>query len=1048
MTSIVPLISEDEELALALSQLYLDTSNDHATAILFVRPRVMRRVIRWKQSIDSHSCDSLSWPVRAPVVSAQELSLSLFVTLPQSANDILYLCEPDWYFNYDASFEKKYRFYARLLAIEAIDQKIAQQDLSDAAIQREIQQIGPRVWDEIVAVIASEHISCRRETLPQLHRKAIAWLIDTLNTFPDLEHRFLPILQVDSIRDWLNQTEYQTLYQAYMTAPPRKQNGSVEPPRGSIDEMVDEPVTVPEFGLQELPNTGNVVRDVVAAVKSCRRAGEPIDRVRTPIVQRLSEQITQPLCRQLSVEFTAEEWAEALFPYVPLAAKGFWTRAARGLYELQRLAKNTSSPIEKINPYRWLFSLGKKPVSIELKYAHITQRLRHFQKALKHFQKANATPAQLHSLSGFFSGAIQSSDRDAQFAFTDLIKSKFIEAEIDPQNLPEKTALGVIADELVDLIKDRGYIRFSDVRDAIARNALKLPDLQSFKALITGDQLLILDQKLAQSLRGVYKPGEIYMRFIQRGTSIAFGTSLGRWISKYLLFPFGGAFLIVEFARYIYHETSNLYGYLSGEAIHVGKEPVSEGGVIIIGGVTIAVGFLLLGLLHSRWVRTLGKALLNGLSFVLRALFIEFPRIVWQEILSPILYDSYLARLTEHYFLLPLLLTAVGWGFAYLFKMPREQLAFVAGTCFVAGLLFAQTPQGQQFKEMLLNSVTDTLRAIHQNLIRGLITFIRDVFRRFQDWFDQALYSVDEWLHYKSWQSASNKALKKVLLVFWLPIEYCIRFAFNLLLEPQLNPLKHFPVVTVSHKLLLPMIPSVVQTTGLNVESVTLLIACIPGIFGFIVWELKENWRLYESNRPEGIQPVVMGHHGETMRGYLQPRFHSGTVPKLYREIRKKLRKEVRTGIHVELRDELETLRHVRESIEDVFEREIHELLKKTTSSFSMRLEQVTVCLQTVHLRLYVDGIAPSVSLVLALVQSSEDRDKSAIQASFNPPDPECYTLLKESRPAHARIFETAIAGLCRMFDAEPPRELSHIEAIDSWREWKEFWNSRKSKEK
>ena len=45
----------------------------------------------------------------------------------------------------------------------------------------------------------------------------------------------------------------------------------------------------------------------------------------------------------------------------------------------------------------------------------------------------------------------------------------------------------------------------------------------------------------------------------------------------------------------------------------------------------------------------------------------------------------------------------------------------------------------------------------------------------------------------------------------------------------------------------------------------------IPGIFGFLAWELKENWRLYAANRPPRLKPVVLGHHGETMRGLLRP---------------------------------------------------------------------------------------------------------------------------------------------------------------------------------
>ena len=38
----------------------------------------------------------------------------------------------------------------------------------------------------------------------------------------------------------------------------------------------------------------------------------------------------------------------------------------------------------------------------------------------------------------------------------------------------------------------------------------------------------------------------------------------------------------------------------------------------------------------------------------------------------------------------------------------------------------------------------------------------------------------------------------------------------------------------------------------------------LPGVFGFLVWELKENWRLYAANRPRDLHPVMVGSHGES----------------------------------------------------------------------------------------------------------------------------------------------------------------------------------------
>ena len=43
------------------------------------------------------------------------------------------------------------------------------------------------------------------------------------------------------------------------------------------------------------------------------------------------------------------------------------------------------------------------------------------------------------------------------------------------------------------------------------------------------------------------------------------------------------------------------------------------------------------------------------------------------------------------------------------------------------------------------------------------------------------------------------------------------------------------------------------NTTALSV------VWLLPGIPGFLVWELKENWRLYAANRPEDLRPVTSG---------------------------------------------------------------------------------------------------------------------------------------------------------------------------------------------
>ena len=144
-----------------------------------------------------------------------------------------------------------------------------------------------------------------------------------------------------------------------------------------------------------------------------------------------------------------------------------------------------------------------------------------------------------------------------------------------------------------------------------------------------------------------------------------------------------------------------------------------------------------------------------------------------------------------------------------------------------------------------------------------------------------------------------------MLSFFWFFVTYLVRIYVNLFLEPTVNPIKHFPVVTVAAKLIVPFFgilfplfetPFLPLGTAVAKSMATLNIILLPGIFGFLVWELRENWRLYRANRSLVLRPAVIGHHGETMSRLLRPGFHSGTVPNLYAKLRRAERQSYRSG--------------------------------------------------------------------------------------------------------------------------------------------------------
>ena len=90
-------------------------------------------------------------------------------------------------------------------------------------------------------------------------------------------------------------------------------------------------------------------------------------------------------------------------------------------------------------------------------------------------------------------------------------------------------------EEMLDRIVELGFLTFSDLRDTISRNQLKMPDLHDPYEFARGDPLLRLDRHLATALDGVYRPGEIYLRWLERLTAPAFGTTIGRWLVLFVL---------------------------------------------------------------------------------------------------------------------------------------------------------------------------------------------------------------------------------------------------------------------------------------------------------------------------------------------------------------------------------------------------------------------------------------------------------------------------------------------------------------------------------
>ena len=452
---------------------------------------------------------------------------------------------------------------------------------------------------------------------------------------------------------------------------------------------------------------------------------------------------------------------------------------------------------------------------------------------------------------------------------------------------PWRLARDRVAAELADLAVQRGYTQLGDLRDRVAAGDAKLPDLLSVPGARVADPLLRLDRALARRLGGVHRRGEIYLRGLQRVSSAVFGTAPGRWATRFVLLPFGGAFVGLEGLQHLVHAILSAAG--AHAEVHLTSLPA-----------LVVTGLFLLGLLHAPAFRGAVRGALRGLGRGLRWVFVEAParlaRLPWvRRVLR-----SRLARALGRW--------AWRWGRA----APLGALAWILGDAagwgpsarggataagLAVGWALVESRLGRDLEEGVWDLLARAWTQTRDRFLPGLYRAVMEGFAWLVDQIERRLYAVDEALRFRGGDGPLAIVIKILGGGVWRVISYLTRLYVNLLIEPQVNPIKHFPVVTVSHKIILPMavqltealriplVPALGEVVGTAVAATTVVL--LPGVFGFLVWELKANWRLYHANRPATLQPWVVGSHSETVARLVRPGFHAGTLPKAFRRLRR-----------------------------------------------------------------------------------------------------------------------------------------------------------------
>jgi hypothetical protein len=663
---------------------------------------------------------------------------------------------------------------------------------------------------------------------------------------------------------------------------------------------------------------GNVVRSAILRTKAARLVGRSLaGQARSGAADDMVA-LSRRLASALGVDsIRSAAFCSALGALVARTDVGIWSVEARLLYDLQSVCIDQEREVFQLDLKGWLLSGGRRPLKRPLPNQKCIRMSKHLRSAAGRLANAGIDEESRATLTRSLQDAAHATESKVRERFGPLIARALERAGLIAANLPERISFNRMTDELLDRVVEKNYLTMGEVRDAIARSDLRQPDLSGPRELWRGDRVLRANRRLAVSLDGVYHPGEIYLRALQRASLLMFGTRVGRWLVRFVALPYGGAagaLLTVQ----------ELLGFAR---VHVEMTNLWTVGVL---------GTLILLMLHSPTFFSLAKVVGAESWRGVRLVFFDAPAWVLARPAVRTLLASRFFDVSRRLLLQPAACAALTYAIAYRLDHDLRVSSGLAVLAFTLTATFLGTRFGREMEDVATDAALLGWRRLSVDLLPGLARFILDLFARVLEAVDRVIYAVDEKLRFRSGEGRGSLYAKAVLGAVWGLLTYILRIIINLFVEPTVNPIKHFPTVTVAAKMLVPYLIPLSHAIAFRLKFLWSWVGktiawsalgFLPGLAGFIVWELKENWKLFEANRPRNLVPVMIGHHGETMRRLVLPGFHSGTIPKLFTKLRHTERQAYRTGRHEAARKAREAIEHVEAPIRHFIERGFQAIL-------------------------------------------------------------------------------------------------------------------------
>jgi hypothetical protein len=804
-------------------------------------------------------------------------------------------------------------FHARVHRV--LDQLLAAGKLTEEVVRQRIRALGLTEFDEVRAVLRQEHFLLPAAAGGELfaeYSEFAALYLELRHFAPRVLPAYFPTMEDLEATDAVlaQDVDAAELFTA-TRLPGAPAPAELDAPEQLTDSQPPAPA-VPGEGppdsraVQRLLDKaasaaahGNVVRAAINHTRAGAEAGADLDALAARFSQGLALEAGQ-----------AAGLRAALEPLLAPAAHGVWAVEARFLYDLQKVCIDQEREVFAVDLVEWAVSWGRKPVFRLLPYHQDLLTVKHLRAALRRLTAVRIPDADRSALGVLLHGALEHRERLLRDRLRPAVVHVLDEVGLTPANVAEAVSRDKLVEELLDRALERNFLTMGDLRDAIARNRVKLPDLINPVTFITGDKLLRANRGMARALDGIYHRGEIYLRWLQRLSSLAFGNPIGRFLTRYLVLPFGSSFMLLK----MWEEIDHLLFGPKGEWPDVKIDPDDWSDAAddaVVAGIKAAVqpsagvnlqAFLILGvflflLLHVPPFRRGVVHVLRGTWWAVRGLLYDLPsaflRLPWvRQILQSRWY------LVVFQLVLKPLPWGVLAGMGLCFARAGPWVSFVGGVIvFALASVVLQSRIGLYLEEVCADGLIRTWHLIHSDLLPGLVRWVLYIFRRLVEEVERFLYTVDEWLRFRSGDSRLSLYVKPVLGLVWFFFTYLVRIVINLFVEPTFNPIKHFPVVTVTAKLIAPFYPELLGFFMRPLRPVlgkwaagavaTAEVGLLPGLGGFLAWEFKENWKLYRANQSPTLDPELVGHHGETVLRLMRPGLHSGTLPKLYAKLRR-----------------------------------------------------------------------------------------------------------------------------------------------------------------